>query len=88
VKLTDTGIRDTRIRDYKARSAQYPIGDAACPGLCVRIIPKAIKTFAFAYPTNRWACRCCLSAVPAHSGTMPLDNNSPEVDSWMTRSEY
>ena len=44
VKLTDTGIRS-----YQPRAAQYAIGDAACPGLCVRITPKAVKTFAFAY---------------------------------------
>ena len=43
-KLTDTGIRS-----YQPRAAQYAIGDAACPGLCVRITPKGIKTFAFAY---------------------------------------
>ena len=43
-KLTDTGIRF-----YQPRAAQYAIGDAACPGLCIRITPKGIKTFAFAY---------------------------------------
>ena len=43
-KLTDTGIRS-----YLPRAAQYSIGDAACPGLCVRATPKGIKTFAFAY---------------------------------------
>ena len=43
-KLTDTGIRS-----YQPRAAQYSIGDAACPGLCIRITPKGIKTFAFAY---------------------------------------
>ena len=44
VKLTDTGIRS-----YQPRAAHYAIGDAACPGLCLRITPKAVKTFAFAY---------------------------------------
>lgn len=44
VKLTDTGIRS-----YQPRAAQYAIGDAACPGLCLRVTPKAVKTFAFAY---------------------------------------
>jgi integrase len=43
-KLTDTGVRS-----YQPRAAQYSIGDAACPGLCIRITPKGIKTFAFAY---------------------------------------
>src|SRR6187200_2421383 len=43
-KLTDTGIRS-----YQPRAKQYAIGDAACPGLCVRITPKGVKTFAFAY---------------------------------------
>jgi hypothetical protein len=43
-KLTDTGIRS-----YQPRAAQYSIGDAACPGLCIRITPKGIKTFAYAY---------------------------------------
>jgi integrase len=43
-KLTDTGIRF-----YQPRAAQYSIGDAACPGLCIRVTPKGIKTFAFAY---------------------------------------
>ena len=44
VKLTDTAIRS-----YQPRAAQYAVGDAACPGLCIRITPKGIKTFAFAY---------------------------------------
>ena len=43
-KLTDTGVRS-----YRPRATQYAIGDAACPGLCIRITPKGIKTFAFAY---------------------------------------
>jgi integrase len=44
VKLTDTGIRS-----YQPRAAQYAIGDSACPGLCIRVTPGGIKTFAFAY---------------------------------------
>jgi integrase len=44
VKLTDTAIRS-----YAPRAAQYSVGDAACPGLCVRITPKGVKSFAFAY---------------------------------------
>jgi integrase len=43
-KLTDTGVRA-----YQPRAAQYAIGDASCPGLCIRVTPKGIKTFAFAY---------------------------------------
>jgi integrase len=43
-KLTDTGIRSCQ-----PRAAQYSIGDAACPGLCIRITPKGVKTFAYAY---------------------------------------
>ena len=44
VKLTDTAIRS-----YQPRAVGYTVGDAACPGLCVRITPKGIKSFAFAY---------------------------------------
>ena len=44
VKLTDAAVRS-----YEARPAQYSVGDAACPGLCVRITPKGVKTFAYAY---------------------------------------
>ena len=44
VKLTDVGVRS-----YKPRAAQYAVGDAACSGLCLRITPKDVKTFAFAY---------------------------------------
>jgi hypothetical protein len=41
-KLTDIGIRS-----YPPE--QRAIGDLACPGLCLRITPKGIKSFAFAY---------------------------------------
>ena len=34
-KLTDTGLRS-----YQPRATQYAIGDAACPGLCIRITPE------------------------------------------------
>jgi integrase len=44
VKFTDNGIRS-----YQPRAAQYAIGDAACPGLCIRVTPGGVKTFAFAY---------------------------------------
>jgi integrase len=43
-KLTDTGIRS-----YQPRAAQYSIGDSACPGLCIRITPRGVKSFAYAY---------------------------------------
>src|SRR4029450_3315222 len=43
-KLTDTGIRS-----YQPRAAQYSVGDAACPGLCLRITPNGVKSFAFVY---------------------------------------
>ena len=43
-KLTDIGIRA-----YQPRAAQYSIGDAACPGLCLRVPPGGVKTFAYAY---------------------------------------
>ena len=43
-KLTDTGIRS-----YHPRATQYSIGDAACPGLCIRVTPKGVKSFAYAY---------------------------------------
>src|SRR5262252_3422882 len=43
-KLTDTGVRS-----YRPRAAQYSIGDAPRPGLCIRITPKGVKRFAFAY---------------------------------------
>src|SRR5262245_10573537 len=42
-------LTDTTIRSYKPRAVQYAIGDAACPGLCIRITPKGIKSFAYAY---------------------------------------
>ena len=42
-------LTDTAIRSYEPRPAQYSIGDASCPGLCIRITPNGIKTFAFAY---------------------------------------
>ena len=44
VKLTDIAIRS-----YQPRATQYALGDAACPGLCIRITPKGVKSFAFAY---------------------------------------
>jgi hypothetical protein len=46
VKLTDIYIRS---RQPQAKS----VGDAACPGLYLRITPKGIKTFAFAYRDKR-----------------------------------
>jgi len=42
-------LTDTAIRSYAPRPAQYAIGDASCPGLCVSVTPKGVKTFAFAY---------------------------------------
>jgi hypothetical protein len=42
-------LTDTSVRSYQPRTKQYAIGDAACPGLCLRITPKSVKTFAFAY---------------------------------------
>src|SRR4051812_26396268 len=44
VKFTDAAIRS-----YEPRPAQYTVGDVSCPGLCLRITPKAVKSFAFAY---------------------------------------
>jgi integrase len=44
VKLTDSAVRS-----YEPRTAQYTIGDAACPGLRLRITPKGVKSFVFAY---------------------------------------
>jgi hypothetical protein len=44
-----TKLTDIAIRSYQPRTVQYSKGDAACPGLCIRITPKGIKTFAFAY---------------------------------------
>jgi Arm DNA-binding domain len=42
-------LTDIAIRSYQPRAAQYSIGDAACPGLCIRITPKGVKSFAYAY---------------------------------------
>jgi integrase len=42
-------LTDSAIRSYQPRATQYSVGDAACPGLCVRITPKGVKSFAFAY---------------------------------------
>jgi integrase len=44
MKLTDAAIRS-----FKPRATPYAVGDSTCPGLCVRITPKGVKTFAFAY---------------------------------------
>ncbi|HEY2230926.1 MAG TPA: Arm DNA-binding domain-containing protein [Xanthobacteraceae bacterium] len=44
-----TKLPDRAIQSYRPRAAQYAFRDAACPGLCIRITPKGIKTFAFAY---------------------------------------
>jgi len=44
-----TKLTDAAIRSYEPRPAPYTVGDAACPGLCIRITPKGVKTFAFAY---------------------------------------
>ena len=49
-KLTDIGLRS-----YQPRATQYAIGDAACPGLCVRITPKGVKSFAYAHRTRALA---------------------------------
>src|SRR4051794_9777346 len=42
-------LTDASIKSYKPKTAQYAIGDSACPGLCVRVTPKGVKAFAFAY---------------------------------------
>jgi hypothetical protein len=44
-----TKLTDRAIQSYRPRAAQYAIGDAACPGLCIRVTPKGVMTFAFAY---------------------------------------
>jgi integrase len=44
-----TKLTDAAIRSFKPRDALYTVGDATCPGLCIRITPKGVKTFAFAY---------------------------------------
>ena len=48
-KRTKTKLTDIGIRSYAPGAKQYAKGDAACPGLCLRITPKGIKSFAFAY---------------------------------------
>jgi hypothetical protein len=58
-KLTDTGIRS-----YQPRAAQYSIGDATCPGLCIRITPKGVKSFAFAYRNKGTGKVPAASAAP------------------------
>jgi hypothetical protein len=47
-----TKLTDAAIRSYEPRPAPYTVGDAACPGLCIRITPKGVKS-AFAYATRR-----------------------------------
>jgi len=42
-------LTDSVIHSYQPSAVQYAIGDSACPGLCIRITPKAAKSFAFAY---------------------------------------
>jgi integrase len=49
-------LSDIAIQTYQPRAAQYAIGDSACPGLCIRITPKGVKTFAFAY-RDRVTCK-------------------------------
>ena len=44
-----TKLTDAAIRSFKPREALYTVGDATCPGLCIRITSKGVKTFAFAY---------------------------------------
>jgi hypothetical protein len=44
VKLTDAAIQS-----YRARGAKYSVGDAACPGLCIRVTVNGIKSFVFSY---------------------------------------
>jgi integrase len=44
-----TKLTDATIRSFKPRDALYTVGDATCPGLCIRITSKGVKTFAFAY---------------------------------------
>ncbi|RZN26987.1 integrase family protein [Bradyrhizobium sp. Leo121] len=44
-----TKLTDAAIRSFAPREAPYPVGDSTCPGLCIRITPKGVKTFAFAY---------------------------------------
>jgi hypothetical protein len=41
-------LTDVALRSYKPRDVQYSIGDVACPGLCIRITPKDVKSFAYA----------------------------------------
>ena len=42
-------LTDKAIQSYKPRAKPYAIGDQGCQGLCIRITPNGIKTFAFAY---------------------------------------
>jgi hypothetical protein len=42
-------LTDAAIRSYESRPMQYAVGDTSCPCLCIRITPKGVKTFAFAY---------------------------------------
>jgi hypothetical protein len=74
-------LNDIVIRSCKPRARTYVLGDAACPGLRIRITPKGVKPFAFDYRdratgkanaspsggtrTCRWRVRESLRTMPA-----------------------
>jgi hypothetical protein len=42
-------LADAAIRSYKPGTKGYSVSDSSCQGLTLRITPKGVKSFAFAY---------------------------------------
>jgi len=42
-------LNDSIIKSKDPKDKPYTVGDLLCPGLCLRVTPMGVKTFAFAY---------------------------------------